>query len=65
MFYSIGPCPNCRENVWSKDFMAKRLKRYSCFYCGEDIFLAQPSPDQLREMYPQGDVPTIPEIIAA
>lgn len=43
--------------------MARAVRRYSCLYCGADIFLNQPSPDQLREMYPQGDIPSIPEIL--
>ena len=65
MFYSLGSCPNCKANCWQKDFMAQRVRRYSCLYCGQDVFLNQPSPVQLREMYPQGDVPTIPELLAS
>ena len=50
-FFSICPCPNCREDIWRRDeFEAMRtrnkLKRYSCFKCGEDMFLGRPTPQR-------------------
>lgn len=49
--YSIGKCPNCTADCWKRDVTAWRLKRYECFYCGQDIYLNRPTPDKLREMY--------------
>lgn len=49
--YTIGACPNCYSNTWKRDQIDWRLKRYECFYCGQDVFLNRPRPDQSREMY--------------
>jgi hypothetical protein len=63
MLYTIGPCPNCKDNLWKRDYQHRRLKRYECFYCGADLYLNRPAPGILRAMYAdEADLPTRPEI---
>jgi hypothetical protein len=55
IFFSICPCPNCREDVWRRDeFEAYRtkgyVKRYSCFKCGEDLYLNRIPPTRVLEI---------------
>lgn len=61
MFYKITNCANCKANTWKRDSVARRVRRYECFYCGEDIFLNRPVPGILRAMYPNGDLPHDPQ----
>jgi hypothetical protein len=40
-FYEIGPCPNCKANLWQQDSLVltrHKRERYYCFYCGQDYW---------------------------
>lgn len=58
IFYSLPyPCGNCNANTWHKDLIVDlktrgRRSRFSCVYCGEDVWpggALRPSLMQQRE----------------
>lgn len=41
-YWRLDPCLNCRANVWNRDWVftkqSRGRHRYSCFYCGTDVY---------------------------